>query len=416
MPPSTPPPDPKPSSNAEQLRLAEEEQKTKHWRRWGTYLSERQWGTVREDYSADGSAWDYFSHEHSRSRAYRWGEDGLAGFGDEKQNLCLGMALWNGQDAILKERLFGLTNSQGNHGEDVKELYYYLDNTPTCSYARMLYKYPQAAFPYEQLLQENQRRGLNDPEYELMDTGIFADNRYFDVYVEYAKADPEDVLMRVTVYNRASETATLTLLPQIWFRNTWSWGRNPAKPSLSQVSASRLQVTHVDLGSLHFDCDPPKGFLFCENETNVPRVFHTAASAGYFKDAFHDYVVHGIKDAVNPEQRGTKAAALYEFNIPAQGSAAVRCGCGRLMRRVMPFPTSTRYSRIACVNAMNSTSRSMPVLTTKMRAACSGRRSPECCGTGKLITTTFSTGCRAIRDSLRRHRSATAEGTTIGFR
>ncbi|MGB8885303.1 MAG: glucosidase [Candidatus Korobacteraceae bacterium] len=324
MPPATGLPDPKPVTNAEQTRLDEAANGIKPWRCWSTYLSERQWGTVREDYSADGSAWDYFPHEHARSRAYRWGEDGIAGFCDEKENLCLGVALWNGKDAILKERLFGLTNGQGNHGEDVKELYYYLDATPTCSYARMLYKYPQAAFPYQRLLEENKRRGLNDPEFELIDTGIFAEDRYFDVFVEYAKADLNDVLMRITVHNRGPEAASLVLLPQIWFRNTWSWGRDPAKPSLSQLSPTRLQATHVELGGLQFDFDQPEGFLFCENETNAHRVFGNCAAAGYFKDAFHDYVIDGTKDAVNPEQRGTKAAALYRLNVASLGSATVR--------------------------------------------------------------------------------------------
>ena len=324
MPPTTGPSDPKSAINAEQARLDEAARNAKPWRCWGTYLSERQWGTVREDYSADGSAWEYFPHEHARSRAYRWGEDGIAGFCDEKENLCLGIALWNGKDAILKERLFGLTNSQGNHGEDVKELYYYLDATPTCSYARMLYKYPQAAFPYQQLLAENQRRGLNDPEFELIDTGTFSDDRYFDVFVEYAKADPNDVLMRVTIHNRGPEAASLVLLPQTWFRNTWSWGRDTAKPAFSQVSPTRLQAVHDALGTFQLDFDTPEGFLFCENETNVHRVFGNGNASGYFKDAFHDYVVDNAKDAVNPEQRGTKAAALYRLNIAGHGTAAVR--------------------------------------------------------------------------------------------
>jgi hypothetical protein len=317
-------PDLKPVSNAEQIRLDEVARGVQPWRCWGTYLSERQWGTVREDYSANGDAWDYFPHDHARSRAYRWGEDGIAGLCDEKENLCIGIALWNGKDVILKERLFGLTNAQGNHGEDVKELYYYLDATPTCSYAKMLYKYPQAAFPYQQLLEENQRRGLNDPEFELIDTSIFAEDRYFDVFVEYAKADANDVLMRVTVHNRGPEAASLVLLPQIWFRNTWSWGRDPAKPSLSQISRTRLQAVQPELGTLQFDFDPPEGFLFCENETNVRRVFGGGEVSGYFKDAFHDYVIAGAKDAINPEQRGTKAAALYRFNLAGQGSATVR--------------------------------------------------------------------------------------------
>ncbi len=324
MPSSPPPPDPRPATDAETTRLNFAKWRDNPWCRWGTYLSERQWGTVREDYSADGSAWEYFSHDHARSRAYRWGEDGIAGFCDEKEILCMGIALWNGKDAILKERLFGLTNGQGNHGEDVKELYYYLDATPTCSYAKMLYKYPQAEFPYQQLVDENHRRGLNDPEYELMDTGIFSDDRYFDVFVEYAKADGGDVLMRITAYNRSPEAATLTLLPQIWFRNTWSWGRDPKRPVLSKVSASRLSAAHPTLGEFRFDFDTPDEMLFTENETNAVRVFGSGSASGYFKDAFHEYVIRGAKDAVNPENRGTKAAGVYRLNLAAKGSATVR--------------------------------------------------------------------------------------------
>jgi mannosylglycerate hydrolase MGH1-like protein/glycosyl hydrolase family 63 len=324
MPPSEKPDAPQSRSNAETERLAAAAAGAKPWRQWGTYLSERQWGTVREDYSADGSAWEYLPHDHARSRAYRWGEDGIAGFSDAKETLCLGIALWNGNDPILKERLFGLTNSQGNHGEDVKELYYYLDATPTCSYARMLYKYPQAAYPYQQLIDENQKRGLNDREYELIDTGIFAEDRYFDVFVEYAKADVSDILLRVTVYNRGPEPASLVLLPHVWFRNTWSWGRDPDKPELTQAGRTRLQARHECLGSLQVDFDTPDEFLFTENETNAHRLFNSGPADGYFKDAFHEYVVHGAKGAVNPAKKGTKAAALYRLNLAPGASATIR--------------------------------------------------------------------------------------------
>ncbi len=324
MAPPTNPTETPPATSAEKTRLDEAARKLKPWRRWGTYLSERQWGTVREDYSSDGSAWDYFPHDHARSRAYRWGEDGIAGFCDEKETLCLALALWNGKDPILKERLFGLTNSQGNHGEDVKELYYYLDATPTCSYARMLYKYPQIAFPYQQLVDENHGRGLNDSEFELVDTGIFAEDRYFDVFVEYAKADPEDLLMRVTMYNRGPETASLTVLPQVWYRNTWSWGLDSSKPALSQISATSLSATHPTLGTYQLDFDPPQEFLFTENETNVQCVFGCAGGNGYFKDAFHNYIIHSAKDAVNPAKRGTKAAGFYRLNLAPGGSASIR--------------------------------------------------------------------------------------------
>ncbi len=298
----------------------------KPWRWWGTYLSERQWGTVREDYSADGSAWDYFPHDHARSRAYRWGEDGIAGFCDEKETLCIGLALWNGKDPILKERLFGLTNGQGNHGEDVKELYYYLDATPTCSYARMLYKYPQAAFPYQQLLDENQRRGLNDPEFELIDTGIFADDRYFDVFVEYAKADTERrAHARHGAQPRAGSgvagLAAADLVSQHLELGSRSGKACRFRRSAPRVYRQRIPTLGRPSSSIS---TRPQGLLFCENETNVHRVFGGGEANGYFKDAFHDYVIDGAKDAVNPEQRGTKAAALYRLNIAGQGSATLR--------------------------------------------------------------------------------------------
>ena len=333
----------KPSTNSEQNRLAEAAQQQKPWRRWGTYLSERQWGTVREDYSADGSAWDYFSHDHARSRAYRWGEDGIAGFCDEKETLCLSLALWNGKDPILKERLFGLTNGQGNHGEDVKELYYYLDATPTCSYARMLYKYPQAPFPYQRLVDENRRRGLNDPEFELIDTGIFDDDRYFDVFVEYAKADVDDVLMRITVYNRAPEAAELVILPQVWFRNTWSWGRDPAKPKLSQAGPAQILASHPTLGEYRVDVDSPESLLFTENETNALRVFGSGDGKGFFKDAFHEYLIRGSKEAVNPQQQGTKAAALYRLKLASGATAALRLRMRASAAKSEPW---TDYERV----------------------------------------------------------------------
>src|SRR5437868_1256234 len=238
--------------NAEQERLIEARHPETPWKKWGPYLSERQWGTVREDYSENGDAWDYFSHEHSRSRAYRWGEDGLAGISDEDQRLCLSLALWNGRDPILKERLFGLTNAEGNHGEDVKELYYYLDATPTHSYLKMLYKYPQREFPYALLVEENRRRGMDQPEFELLDTGIFDDDRYFDVFVEYAKAGPDDLLMQVTVHNRGPDAATIHLLPQLWFRNTWSWKADARKPQLTAAGQSAIEAHHPDLGAYAF--------------------------------------------------------------------------------------------------------------------------------------------------------------------
>lgn len=259
--------------SAEQLRLDEANAKTKDWRRWGPYLSERQWGTVREDYSADGDAWSEFSHDQARSRAYRWGEDGLGGFCDTHQHLCLGLALWNGKDPILKERLFGLSNPEGNHGEDVKELYYYLDATPTTSYARMLYKYPQAAYPYQRLKDESAARGKLDPEFELIDTGIFDEDRYFDVTIEYAKGDVDDVLMRITAINRGPQAAPLTLLPQAWFRNTWSWFGDAPKPNLEGIDDATVAVSHKELGRFVLSFDAPQVLLFCDNETNTPKLY-----------------------------------------------------------------------------------------------------------------------------------------------
>ena len=282
------------------------------WRRWGPYLSERQWGTVREDYSADGAAWDYLPHDHARSRAYRWGEDGLGGFSDDKLRLCMSVALWNGRDPILKERLFGLTNAEGNHGEDVKELYYYLDGVPTHAYMRMLYKYPQAAFPYDRLVAVNAARGLGEREFELIDTGIFDDDRYFDVEIEYAKVAPDDILLRITAHNRGAASATLHVLPQLWARNIWSWAPIPVKPGLEADGAEAILVSHPDLPSMRMVCEGAAALLFCDNETNKRRLYG-AAAPGYFKDGVNDAVVGGETAAVNPERRGTKAAVLIIF-------------------------------------------------------------------------------------------------------
>src|SRR5882724_7985729 len=309
---------------AEHQRLAEAGAGQKHWKRWGPYLSERQWGTVREDYSPEGTAWEYFPHDHARSRAYRWGEDGLAGFSDNLSRLCLSLALWNGKDPILKERLFGLTNNQGNHGEDVKELYYYLDATPTHSYLKMLYKYPQRGFPYAPLVEENRRCGKDQPEFELLDTGIFEDDRYFDVFVEYAKAGPEDILMLVTVHNRGPDTATIHLLPQLWFRNTWSWKPDAKKPQLSLGKSGTVSATHAELGDYMLNCDGKPEMLFCDNETNTRRLYGQADAQGFFKDGLGEYIVHGNQSAVNPNRTGTKAGVLYKLTIPAGSSTSVR--------------------------------------------------------------------------------------------
>jgi hypothetical protein len=294
------------------------------WRVWGPYLSDRQWGTVREDYSPYGNAWEYFPHDDARSRVYRWGEDGLGGFGDEHLFLCLGVALWNGKDPILKERFFGLTNSQGNHGEDVKELYYYLDATPTHSYMRMLYRYPQAAFPYQSLVEENRRRGQGDPEFELIDTGVFDGDRYFDVVIEYAKASTDDILGQVTVTNRGPEAATLHVLPQLWARNIWSWKMIPERPLLAGHNDGSVTTFHPSMPAMRFTCDGATEFLFCENDTNPRRLYGMSDAPGYFKDGVNDYIVHGDANAVNPARTGTKVAAHCRADLPPGGEMRYR--------------------------------------------------------------------------------------------
>ena len=296
------------------------------WKLWGPYLSERQWGTVREDYSPAGSAWDYFTHDQARSRAYRWGEDGIAGYSDNKQRLCFALALWNGQDPILKERLFGLTNSEGNHGEDVKEYYYYLDSTPTHSYMKYLYRYPQAPYPYDDLVRTNRRRTRFEPEYELLDTGVFDDDRYFDVFVEYAKAGPEDTVIRISVSNRGPESATLHVLPTLWFRNTWSWEKQISKPELRGSRAGTMSVVsavHPEMGTYHLYCEGASELLFTENETNSQRIFQKPNASPYVKDGINDYLVHGAREAVNSAKTGTKASALYRIAVPAASTVAI---------------------------------------------------------------------------------------------
>jgi hypothetical protein len=313
---------------AEKARLAAADSGDAPWRRWGPYLSERAWGTVREDYSADGNVWGYFPHEHARSRAYRWNEDGLLGICDDGQRLCFAIALWNGKDAILKERPFGLSGPEGNHGEDTKDYWYHLDNVPSHAYMRALYKYPQQAFPYERLRDENRRRGRDVGEFELVDTGIFDDGRYFDVVVEYAKAAPTDILVRITITNRGPDAAAMELLPTIWYRNTWSWGWSGYRPSLTApVTADgsvQVLAEHETLGRYHLTCDGSPELLFTENDTNAERLFGTANPTPFVKDAFHAYVVDGRTDAVNPAHEGTKAAARYRLTLAAGEERVVR--------------------------------------------------------------------------------------------
>jgi len=312
----------------EEKRLQEARERKAHWKRWGPYLSERAWGTVREDYSPHGTAWDYFPHDHARSKAYRWNEDGIAGISDRRQMICFAIALWNGRDPILKERVFGLTGNEGNHGEDVKEYYFYLDSTPTHSYMKYLYKYPQAAFPYGWLVEENRRRGRGGPEFELLDTGVFDEDRYFDVVVEYAKAGVEDILIRISVVNRGPESAQLVLLPTLWFRNTWSWGSDEPRPSLRrgkvQGRGALIEVHHPSYGRRWLYCEGSPELLFTENETNYRRLYGGENGSPYVKDGINDYIVHGVKEAVNPERVGTKVAAHYPLTIAPGKTATVR--------------------------------------------------------------------------------------------
>ena len=338
----------------EHERLQQTSNRQVYWKRWGPYISERAWGTVREDYSPYGTAWDYFTHDQARSKAFRWGEDGLAGICDRHQQLCFAMALWNGQDAILKERLFGLTGEEGNHGEDVKEYYYYLDNTPTHSYMKYLYKYPQAAYPYSQLVEENRRRDRTEPEYELIDTGIFDQDRYFDVFVEFAKAGPEDILIRFIIINRGPSEAELDLLPTLWFRNTWDWTLNAPRPVLHRYSSAHATqnylVVQTDPGESklsNFDgprwlyCEGQPNLLFTENETNMERLYGVPNAKPYVKDSINDYIVHSKREAVNPAEQGTKVAVQYHLTLAAGETKQIQLRLSdRLPADLLPFDES----------------------------------------------------------------------------
>lgn len=314
--------------NIEEKRLEEDNNRKKYWKRWGPYLSERAWGTVREDYSRDGSAWDYLPHDQARSKAYRWNEDGLAGISDRRQYICFALALWNEKDPILKERIFGLAGPQGNHGEDVKEYYYYLDSTPTHSYMKMLYKYPQAAFPYQWLIEENSHRSKQEPEFELIDTGIFNDDKYFDVFVEYAKATPEDICIKIEIHNRGNESVPLRVLPTIWFRNTWSWFKDGVRPELRKIEGSEnlsvVELEHRHYGKRYLYCENADELLFTENETNNQRLYNAQNASAFVKDGINEYIVHNNHHAVNPAQEGTKASAHYRLMIGAGESVTLR--------------------------------------------------------------------------------------------
>jgi hypothetical protein len=353
------------SGNAEAKRLAAAHNENVAWKKWGPYLSERQWGTVREDYSDDGNAWDYFSHDQARSRAYRWGEDGLAGFSDDKQQLCFALALWNGKDTILKERLFGLTNSEGNHGEDVKEYYFYVDSTPTHSYMKYLYKYPQRAYPYDDLVRTNRGRSREESEYELLDTGIFND-RYFDVFVEYAKEAPEDILIKITVSNQGRDAASLHVLPTLWFRNTWSWSEGAPRPVLKQADGvPRAQVvaaSHAELGERFLYCEGEPQLLFTENETNNVRLFGVLNRTPYVKDGINNAIVHGRTEAVNPARTGTKVSADYQVTVGA--------GEGKVIRlRLTPTAPQALTQAYAAANGIPFGPHFDEVLSARLREA-----------------------------------------------
>jgi hypothetical protein len=331
---------------AEQIRLDGYRKRESNWKNWGPYLSERAWGTVREDYSEFGISWDYFPHDHARSRTYRWNEDGLAGISDRYQYLCFALALWNGKDPILKERLYGLTGAEGNHGEDVKEQYFYLDSTPTHSYMKYLYKYPQSSFPYKELITENQQRGRTEPEFELVDTGIFDQNKYFDVFVEYAKADENDILIKISAFNRGPENAELHLLPTLWYRNTWSWGYATGpmgdvneKPVMKQVESSgnylTVKGTHAKQGQYYLYAQDAIEVLFTENETNNQRLFNIENDHPYKKDSFHRYLIESDNDAINPDKSGTKVAAYFNKVIEAGQSYSILL---RLSKKVHSKP------------------------------------------------------------------------------
>jgi hypothetical protein len=356
----------------EKQRLYEDRDKIKDWRKFGPYLTERQWGTVREDYSPQGQAWEYISHDAARSKAYRWGEEGIGGISDSRQLLCFSVALWNKRDPVLKERIFGLTGNEGNHAEDCKEQYYYLDSTPTHSYMKMLYKYPQQEFPYAWLVDENRRRGRLDPEFELVDTGIFHDNRYFDVFIEYAKAEPDDLLIRITVHNRGPENASLHVLPNAWFRNTWAWGHDDYKPEMYRDEEGCMKLAHRDLGSYYLMAENKPACLFCENETNTQRLYNHPTT-GTCKDGINDYLIHGRQDAINTIPKGTKAAFNNELDIAAGESKSIRLRWPLNITR-NHSQISTRFLRNEQVRQMIFLLRCSMISLMRMKKVFNGRQ------------------------------------------
>ena len=407
---------------AEQRRLQTSSAKSAPWRTWGPYLSERQWGTVREDYSVDGNAWDYFPHEHARSRAYRWGEEGLAGISDDKQRLCFAIALWNGKDPIIKERLFGLTNSEGNHGEDVKEYYFYLDSTPTHSYMKYLYKYSQRAYPYEDLVRTNQTRSKTELEYELLDTGVFSDDRYWDVCVEYAKEGPTDILIKITAFNRGPDAATLHVLPHLWFRNTWSWEKGSFKPQLKafmEAEGNRIvRAEHEDLGEYYFYVEGDTDILFTENETNVSRLFGQPNPSPYVKDGINDCLIKGQKKFVNPLPVGTKAAAHYPLNVKSKQSRTIKLRLTHNAPAMLSAPFGPSLMRRLTPGRRKRTNFMPPscrAIWTRTKKRFTGKPSPGCSGANNIFITTCRSGSRnteKIRSSRRTRRRAIWPGIT----
>ena len=376
----------------EQRRLNEAREAGVPWKKWGPYLSERQWGTVREDYSADGNAWDYFTHDQSRSRTYRWGEDGLGGFSDDKQRLCFALALWNERDPILKERAFGLTNSEGNHGEDVKEYYFYVDSTPTHSYMKYLYKYPQREFPYRDLVETNRRRTKEELEYELLDTGVFEDDRYFDVFLEYAKEGPEDVLIKVSVHNRGKEAARLQLLPTLWFRNTWSWGDEGEKPVLREKGGA-IVASHPELGEYTLSCGGKPELLFTENESNAERLWGQPNPTPYVKDAFHRYVdLRARRARSTPRRPGRRPPRATSSTCRRAAASSSSSACRKARRAGSSERHSRRRSGRGCWTPTSSTSGSRRARSARTSAGSTGRRSRGCSGRSSTTTSTWTVG------------------------
>ncbi len=415
--------------DAEQQRLNDDDAEAGRWKRWGPYLAERQWGTVREDYSADGAAWDYFPHDHARSRAYRWGEDGLLGISDDHGRLCFALALWNGRDAILKERLFGLTGPEGNHGEDVKECYYFLDATPTASYLKALYKYPQREFPYNALVQENRRRDRRAPEFELADTGVFDDDRYFDVTVEYAKGDPEDLFIQITVQNRGPDAALVHLLPTLWFRNVWSWGREGehfgSRPVMRAANARRVEIDGAASGRLvlvaHDASDgSAPSLLFTENDTNTSRLFGVPNEAPFVKDAFHRHVVDGEEDAVNSARQGSKTAAHYTLNVPASASTVVQLRLAPADTAPDASPSSEAFARtiatlsLAEADTILRQSHKPSTLSVDETRRSAPSDTPDCSGPSNTTTTLLTNGRMATRRSPHHPRPDETDAMRIG--